>query len=193
MQLQFWRSLALTRSRAAGPGNAKIPYGCNQAACTGRVARRGRAGRSYAGHIRPPREACSRRSKRGVSLTRWAMNDAGNVLLSVRAEARQLVAPDYAVLDGLLEHTAGSSAPTWPAPPRQPRLPSLVPRSRCCMTGGCANAITGSATGCPWPNTSPPDGPWTTSSAASRWKISLSRTSPGREDGSTGSASQSGP
>jgi uncharacterized protein YggE len=38
------------------------------------------------------------------------MKDADNVLLSVRAEARQLVAPDYAVLDGLLEHTAGSKA-----------------------------------------------------------------------------------
>ena len=38
------------------------------------------------------------------------MNDADNVLLSVRAEARQLVAPDYAVLDGLFEHTAGSKA-----------------------------------------------------------------------------------
>ena len=36
------------------------------------------------------------------------MNDADGVLLSVRAEARQLVAPDYAVLDGLFEHTAGS-------------------------------------------------------------------------------------
>lgn len=36
------------------------------------------------------------------------MNDAGSVLLSVRAEARQLVAPDYAVVDGLIEHTAGS-------------------------------------------------------------------------------------
>jgi len=36
------------------------------------------------------------------------MNDADSVLLSVRAEARQLVAPDYAVLDGLFEHTAGS-------------------------------------------------------------------------------------
>jgi 2,3-bisphosphoglycerate-dependent phosphoglycerate mutase len=34
---------------------------------------------------------------------------------------------------------------------------------------------------------------WTTSSAASRWKISLSRTSTGGKDGSTGSASQSGP
>ena len=31
-------------------------------------------------------------------------------MLSVRAEARQLVAPDYAVLDGLIEHTAGSKA-----------------------------------------------------------------------------------
>jgi uncharacterized protein YggE len=36
------------------------------------------------------------------------MNDADSVLLSVSAEARQLVAPDYAVLDGLIEHTAGS-------------------------------------------------------------------------------------
>ncbi len=36
------------------------------------------------------------------------MNDAGSVLLSVRAEARQMVAPDYAVVDGLIEHTAGS-------------------------------------------------------------------------------------
>src|SRR5580658_9921702 len=38
------------------------------------------------------------------------MNDADGVVLSVRAEARQLVAPDYAVLDGLFEHTAGSRA-----------------------------------------------------------------------------------
>ena len=36
------------------------------------------------------------------------MNDADGVVLSVRAEARQLVAPDYAVVDGLFEHTAGS-------------------------------------------------------------------------------------
>ena len=36
------------------------------------------------------------------------MNDADSVLLSVSAQARQLVAPDYAVLDGLIEHTAGS-------------------------------------------------------------------------------------
>jgi len=36
------------------------------------------------------------------------MNDADSVLLSVSAEARQLVAPDYAVLDGLIEHTARS-------------------------------------------------------------------------------------
>ena len=36
------------------------------------------------------------------------MNDAGSVVLSVRAEARQLVAPDYAVVDGRIEHTAGS-------------------------------------------------------------------------------------
>ena len=38
------------------------------------------------------------------------MNDAAGTLLSVRAEARQLVAPDYAVLDGQIEHTAGSKA-----------------------------------------------------------------------------------
>lgn len=37
------------------------------------------------------------------------MNFTDGVLLSVSAEARQLVAPDYAVLDGLIEHTAGSS------------------------------------------------------------------------------------
>jgi hypothetical protein len=30
------------------------------------------------------------------------MNSAGSPVLSVRAEARQLVAPDYAVLDGLI-------------------------------------------------------------------------------------------
>ncbi len=38
------------------------------------------------------------------------MNDVGIVLLSVRAEARQLVAADYAVMDGMIEHTAGSKA-----------------------------------------------------------------------------------
>jgi uncharacterized protein YggE len=38
------------------------------------------------------------------------MNDTDSVLLSVRAEARQLVGPDYAVLDGMFEHTAGSKA-----------------------------------------------------------------------------------
>lgn len=36
------------------------------------------------------------------------MNDADSMVLSVRADARQLVAPDYAVLDGLIEHTAHS-------------------------------------------------------------------------------------
>lgn len=36
------------------------------------------------------------------------MNDSDSVLLSVSAEARQLVAPDYAVLDGLIEHTEAS-------------------------------------------------------------------------------------
>lgn len=36
------------------------------------------------------------------------MNGGGSPLLSVRAEARQLVAPDYAVVDGQIEHTAGS-------------------------------------------------------------------------------------
>ena len=38
------------------------------------------------------------------------MSGEGSPLLSVRAEARQLVAPDYAVVDGLIEHTAGSKA-----------------------------------------------------------------------------------
>jgi len=38
------------------------------------------------------------------------MNDADGVLLSVSAEARQLVAPDYAVMDGLIEHIAASKA-----------------------------------------------------------------------------------
>lgn len=38
------------------------------------------------------------------------MNDGGGPLLSVSAEARQLVAPDYAVVDGLIEHTTGSKA-----------------------------------------------------------------------------------
>lgn len=36
------------------------------------------------------------------------MDFTDGVVLSVSAEARQLVAPDYAVLDGLIEHTAGS-------------------------------------------------------------------------------------
>lgn len=38
------------------------------------------------------------------------MNDGDSPLLSVREEARQLVAPDYAVVEGLIEHTAGSKA-----------------------------------------------------------------------------------
>ena len=38
------------------------------------------------------------------------MTSSGSPLLSVRAEARQLVAPDYAVVDGLIEHTEGSTA-----------------------------------------------------------------------------------
>ena len=38
------------------------------------------------------------------------MTSVGSPLLSVRAEARQLVAPDYAVVDGLIEHTAVSKA-----------------------------------------------------------------------------------
>ena len=36
------------------------------------------------------------------------MNDGGSPLLSVRTEARQLAAPDYAVVDGLIEHTERS-------------------------------------------------------------------------------------
>ena len=38
------------------------------------------------------------------------MTSVGSPLLSVRAEARQLVAPDYAVVDGLIEHTTVSKA-----------------------------------------------------------------------------------
>jgi len=38
------------------------------------------------------------------------MISEGSPLLSVRAEARQLVGPDYAVLDGMIEHTAESKA-----------------------------------------------------------------------------------
>jgi uncharacterized protein len=38
------------------------------------------------------------------------MTSGGSPLLSVRAESRQLVAPDYAVVDGLIEHTARSKA-----------------------------------------------------------------------------------
>jgi uncharacterized protein len=37
-------------------------------------------------------------------------SSGGSPLLSVRAEARQFVAPDYAVVDGLIEHTEGSKA-----------------------------------------------------------------------------------
>src|SRR5690349_13830493 len=38
------------------------------------------------------------------------MTSGGSPLLSVRAEARELVAPDFGVVDGLIEHTAGSKA-----------------------------------------------------------------------------------
>ena len=38
------------------------------------------------------------------------MDGSGSPLLSVRAEARQLVAPDYGVVDGVIEHTARSKA-----------------------------------------------------------------------------------
>jgi uncharacterized protein len=38
------------------------------------------------------------------------MTKDDSTLLSVRAEARDLVAPDYAVVDGLIEHTAGVKA-----------------------------------------------------------------------------------
>ena len=37
---------------------------------------------------RLPRQACSRRSRHGVNLLRWAMDIGGSSLLSVRAEAR---------------------------------------------------------------------------------------------------------
>src|ERR1700761_1479511 len=58
------------------------------------------------------RERPAQRSRRSVSVLRWVMNDTDSVMLSVRAEARQLVAPDYVVVDGLIEHTAGSKAET---------------------------------------------------------------------------------
>ena len=38
------------------------------------------------------------------------MRSDDSTLLSVRAEARDLVAPDYAVVDGVIEHTAGDKA-----------------------------------------------------------------------------------
>jgi uncharacterized protein YggE len=38
------------------------------------------------------------------------MTGDDSTLLSVRAEARDLVAPDYAVVDGLIEHTAVAKA-----------------------------------------------------------------------------------
>jgi hypothetical protein len=38
------------------------------------------------------------------------MTSDDSTLLSVRAEARDLVAPDYAVVDGVIEHTAGAKA-----------------------------------------------------------------------------------
>jgi uncharacterized protein YggE len=37
------------------------------------------------------------------------MNDADGVVLSVHAESRQLIAPDYAVVDGTIEHAAKAS------------------------------------------------------------------------------------
>jgi uncharacterized protein YggE len=46
----------------------------------------------------------------GVNLVRWAMASGGSPLLSVHAESRQLVVPDYAVVDGLIEHTTVSKA-----------------------------------------------------------------------------------
>src|SRR5487761_1651843 len=61
------------------------------------------------------------------------MNSGGTPLLSVRAEARQLVAPDYAELDGQIEHTAGSKAEavrsvTGSRPPRRHRAPASGPQ-----------------------------------------------------------------
>jgi uncharacterized protein YggE len=51
------------------------------------------------------------------------MNGAEGVSLSVRAEARQLVPPDDAVLDGMIEHTA---APTEAAPAAAASLDRLT-------------------------------------------------------------------
>ena len=47
----------------------------------------------------------------------------GSPLLSVRAEARQLVAPDYAVVDGLIEHTARIQGGGGAVGHRQPGSP----------------------------------------------------------------------
>src|ERR1700733_13797251 len=68
-------------------------------------------GRSYAGP-HPGRRGRHARGDQGRAsvCVRWAMNGGGSPLLSVRAEARQLVAPDYAVVDGLIEYTGGSKA-----------------------------------------------------------------------------------
>jgi hypothetical protein len=50
------------------------------------------------------------------------MNDADSVLLSVSAEARQLVAPDYAVLDGHVRSFPAISPIGSRASGRQPTL-----------------------------------------------------------------------
>jgi 2,3-bisphosphoglycerate-dependent phosphoglycerate mutase len=61
------------------------------------------------------------------------------------------------------------------------------------LTGSAAFSVTcpcaGMGGGSSSSVTSPPGGAWITSSAVSRWNILPSRTSPGRRDGSTGSAS----
>jgi uncharacterized protein YggE len=67
----------------------------------------GRVGWSYPGHIPA--------AVRGVLAAieerrRWTMTGDDSTLLSVRAEARDLVAPDFAVVDGLIEHTAEAKA-----------------------------------------------------------------------------------
>jgi hypothetical protein len=69
------------------------------------------------------------------------MNDADSVPLSVRAEARHLAAPDYAVLDGLIEHGGVFTSMKSMA------MPGVPPGPRCAdvaigvairaATGGC--------------------------------------------------------
>jgi hypothetical protein len=66
-----------------------------------------RVGWSHPGHI-PAAAGCVFAAIE--ERRRWTMTGDDSTLLSVRAEARDLVAPDYAVVDGLIEHTAEAKA-----------------------------------------------------------------------------------